>query len=30
MRPTAHICFASRADWDNDLASLEKINGLPD
>ncbi|WP_121061359.1 GFA family protein [Chachezhania antarctica] len=29
IRPSAHICFSSRADWDNDLASVEKINGLP-
>ncbi|PLW79214.1 GFA family protein [Cohaesibacter celericrescens] len=29
IRPKAHICFSSRADWDDDLASLEKINGLP-
>lgn len=29
MRPNAHICFSSRADWDNDLASLEKNDGLP-
>jgi hypothetical protein len=29
MRPDAHICYASRADWDNDLASIEKMDGLP-
>lgn len=29
MRPNAHICFSDRADWDNDLASIEKIAGLP-
>ncbi|MGQ3486336.1 GFA family protein [Roseovarius pacificus] len=29
IRPNAHICFASRANWDNDLASVERINGLP-
>ncbi|NDV01860.1 GFA family protein [Pseudoroseicyclus tamaricis] len=29
MRPTAHICVSSRADWDNDLASLDRIDGLP-
>ena len=29
IRPNAHICFANRANWDNDLASLEKIEGLP-
>ena len=27
--PKAHICFSSRAHWDNDLASLERIDGLP-
>lgn len=29
IRPNAHICCSSRADWDNDLASIEKIDGLP-
>ncbi|MDD8022955.1 MAG: GFA family protein [Paracoccaceae bacterium] len=29
LRPTAHICVSSRANWDNDLASLERIDGLP-
>ncbi|WP_278922062.1 GFA family protein [Pseudophaeobacter profundi] len=29
IRPKAHICFSSRANWDNDLASIEKIGGLP-
>jgi hypothetical protein len=29
IRPIAHICFSSRADWDNDLATIEKIDGLP-
>jgi hypothetical protein len=29
IRPTAHICFASRAEWDRDLESLPKIDGLP-
>jgi hypothetical protein len=29
MWPDAHICFSSRADWDNDLASLERIDGFP-
>lgn len=29
MRPNAHICCASRADWDHDLASVEGIDGLP-
>ncbi|WP_150495787.1 GFA family protein [Roseibium aquae] len=29
MRPNAHICCSSRADWDDDLASVERIDGLP-
>jgi hypothetical protein len=29
IRPNAHICVSSRANWDNDLASLERIDGLP-
>lgn len=29
IRPNAHICFSSRASWDNDLASLQRIDGLP-
>lgn len=29
IRPNAHICFSSRANWDDDLASLETIDGLP-
>ena len=29
MRPNAHICFSSRANWDNDLASLDVHDGLP-
>jgi hypothetical protein len=29
IRPNAHICFSSRADWDKDLASLDRIDGLP-
>jgi hypothetical protein len=28
IRPNAHICFASRADWDNDLGALDRIDGL--
>lgn len=28
-RPNAHIFFSSRAEWDDDLASLERIDGLP-
>ncbi|MAW08408.1 MAG: aldehyde-activating protein [Halobacteriovoraceae bacterium] len=29
IRPRAHICYSSRANWDNDLASVEKLDGLP-
>ncbi|MFW2543941.1 GFA family protein [Primorskyibacter sp. 2E107] len=29
IRPNAHICMSSRADWDNDLASVQSIDGLP-
>lgn len=29
MRPTAHICFADRAQWDSQLESIPKIDGLP-
>ncbi|MGP9788337.1 GFA family protein [Roseinatronobacter sp. NSM] len=29
IRPAAHICFSSRADWDNDLASIARMDGLP-
>ena len=29
IRPNAHICFASRADWDTHLEDVCKIDGLP-
>ena len=29
IRPSAHICVSSRADWDNDLASIDRIDGMP-
>lgn len=29
MRPNAHICCSSRANWDNDLASIARVDGLP-
>ena len=29
VRPNAHICYSSRANWDNNLAVIEKIEGLP-
>ncbi|MBZ8134498.1 GFA family protein [Afifella sp. IM 167] len=29
VRPNAHICYGSRAEWTDRLASAEKIDGLP-
>ncbi|WP_417272454.1 GFA family protein [Celeribacter halophilus] len=29
IRPDVHICCSSRADWDNDLSSIPRIDGLP-
>ena len=29
MRPTAHICCANRAAWDEDLESVPRLDGLP-
>ncbi|MEP4035781.1 GFA family protein [Pseudophaeobacter sp.] len=29
MRPNAHICCSSRANWDDDLTSIQRIDGLP-
>lgn len=29
IRPMAHICCASRAEWDEGLAFLNEIEGLP-
>lgn len=29
IRPTAHICFASRAGWDDHLEDIPKIDALP-
>jgi len=29
MRPTAHICYASRAGWDDHLEDILKFDGLP-
>jgi hypothetical protein len=29
MRPNAHICCASRADWDAELDVVPKLDGLP-
>lgn len=30
MRPQAHICWSSRADWEESLAAIRRIDGLPD
>jgi len=29
IRPEAHICCASRAEWDDGLDMLDRIDGLP-
>ncbi|WP_339773388.1 GFA family protein [uncultured Pseudosulfitobacter sp.] len=29
LRPTAHICMADRATWDNDLEAIPRMDGLP-
>jgi hypothetical protein len=29
IRPTAHICMASRAEWDNGLDTVPRMEGLP-
>ncbi|GAO78534.1 MULTISPECIES: GFA family protein [unclassified Sphingopyxis] len=29
IRPTAHICCASRAEWDADLIDVPHMDGLP-
>lgn len=29
LRPEAHICWASRADWDDRLEDVPKLDGLP-
>jgi len=29
IAPNAHICFASRAAWEDALADAPKIDGLP-
>ena len=29
IRPTAHICCASRAEWDADLINVPNMDGLP-
>lgn len=29
IRPSAHICFESRADWEARSEDIEKFNGLP-
>lgn len=30
IRPTAHICCASRAAWDRDLEAVLRLDGLPE
>lgn len=30
IRPTAHLCYSSRADWDNGLETIPKLDGLPE
>ncbi|WP_169569861.1 GFA family protein [Sneathiella limimaris] len=29
IRPTAHICMSSRANWDDTLEELPKMDGMP-
>lgn len=29
IRPSAHICFASRAEWDARLENIPQLDGLP-
>lgn len=29
IRPSAHICFSSRADWDEHLEDVPRMDGLP-
>jgi hypothetical protein len=29
VRPDAHICVASRADWDRSLEAVPQIEGMP-
>ena len=29
IRPNAHICFSSRAEWDDNLENIPKLDGLP-
>ena len=29
IRPAAHICLASRAEWDEHLDTIPKLDGLP-
>jgi hypothetical protein len=29
IRPNAHVCYSSRANWDSDLASIQRLDGLP-
>lgn len=29
IKPTAHICCESRANWDQDLETIPSLDGLP-
>ncbi|MFV3128414.1 GFA family protein [Niveispirillum sp. KHB5.9] len=29
IKPTAHICYGSRADWDEELGAVPVLDGLP-
>jgi hypothetical protein len=29
IRPDAHVCFASRAEWDGHLEEVPRLDGLP-
>ena len=29
IRPEAHICLASRAEWDEELEAVPKLDGMP-
>ena len=29
IRPDAHLCMASRAEWDDNLAAIPALDGLP-
>ncbi|MBU72026.1 GFA family protein [Spongiibacter sp.] len=29
LRPNAHLCVSSRADWDHELEHVDQLDGLP-